>query len=1434
MGRLVDVVVAQRRHGRYSEGNSTWYGSWEDTRTIKINRDKLTTSVISLSQTRYGESGIAGLQINRTYDWTSDSDHRNTPTTYRLFKGSSYNDGDRSEDSSVNSLPLPENPEDCRYSQSNRCGVGSASAWAAQQAAYSLFTNTQTLTEDQIIQFANPIGTSSFNVVIYDTEQLALATYNEVRATGQYSINSDLNDTSQRFKLICIVEEKFTADKTPPSIAIQFKTSTTTLSGSTTEDASDITTQVNLAETNTFKSAWITVERDGTTILNQDALPVIAELPAPLYFEYLVSYTDERNHFDIPGEYTVTVFAEDWSGNSRTETETLEVIGPPMTCNTWTGNSGIPADLIVGVTSTKVDSYNHMNTHPDWMRGTIVLESGEDPSTYSSTDWVEVLRAALYHIDNAHQAPFDPKYAFIEYQKHSDGSNYLYYHAFPQYSSTAIDVISNQIEADVETKLDRAANNSLTQKVITYGFCNPHAKAEEGDSWSADIPLPSWISTDPNCQYDYTVGVTNSFLNGRASNLVSSDSFTFEADKMYGTFEVSNSTDLFNVVQDVIAKSNGEFLSKNYRYITLIHPAANSVIWGIRATVKLADLWTTAFPNDPAATYTVFGYCDNSTNVSTGNNAATPIPPPTAPSGTGTFGSVGLGTRDQTKSLDGVIEGYFLGNATVVTPELVINRNWNRTSMKDAMCVDTTNFYNYLGHYIAPSEALSEGPFENDLTRSSDNSEVSSPGPLSFGSIEPEETDRRVMKIVASSRAKGDIARATDKNTHYDLKEQPNPSGSSFEASGGSGEPAFSGKDSNGTGVRGVPAVVWGLNELLESYDVDSEDSIIQCMNSDTQYNKDLHQDFSAFTEYVWGNDTSKLYRKSGDVADDIRSDNWGDPTERFQTGVELEIVVKANNDRGRSDAGVGFGNLNRRSTNDTKSWAKIWIGDKDDLSETTVTSDPNFPVLHEFLNPHFSTGRVGFGNGDKSTRTFHVRVNRKPHEDALRIYVQGYISGNRRGELSPKGFIDSTGQIFGFEDLFDQWLPGWLNIDVTIPPTDFGIKVGIKDAFVSIGKQIDNTLNTLFGNIFDIFNRGINLIMNTVFGFLFALMRESYAETYHSKLEIEVREVKVYDSKFEDEDIERHPATKYFDGMNDPLAYPYTQFHYPFVDANRFRVFGKKYYHSLPFMKNEVKTGNPQSSSRVLTKNRYFVANLFRLTYETNIGVFYEYLLRQTNKTSGEKDFNYNTKLEGHQDHEDSNSPILKQKKSVYDLMMPSNDDSFKDLIENGLEEITCFSGLNDAVGFPGAEDSKIENKSTNKITDSDYSDIYSKYGITGGSIDNITKIIGKFDDIADILDEDDGYLLSKWTEKVREDYVGLGSTTPPRNLSYKIMEFILWYLQPNGIAQETRLAASSLFEYEKISEQDIDAYDHTVTMPTSPPLIINGDVYERQCPES
>ena len=79
--------------------------------------------------------------------------------------------------------------------------------------------------------------------------------------------------------------------------------------------------------------------------------------------------------------------------------------------------------------------------------------------------------------------------------------------------------------------------------------------------------------------------------------------------------------------------------------------------------------------------------------------------------------------------------------------------------------------------------------------------------------------------------------------------------------------------------------------------------------------------------------------------------------------------------------------------------------------------------------------------------------------------------------------------------------------------------------------------------------------------------MRESYAETYHSKLEIEVREVKVYDSKFEDEDIERHPATKYFDGMNYEAISEILDTSVGALKAS--------YHHAVKKIKTKLKDGN-------------------------------------------------------------------------------------------------------------------------------------------------------------------------------------------------------------------------------------------------------------------
>ena len=74
--------------------------------------------------------------------------------------------------------------------------------------------------------------------------------------------------------------------------------------------------------------------------------------------------------------------------------------------------------------------------------------------------------------------------------------------------------------------------------------------------------------------------------------------------------------------------------------------------------------------------------------------------------------------------------------------------------------------------------------------------------------------------------------------------------------------------------------------------------------------------------------------------------------------------------------------------------------------------------------------------------------------------------------------------------------------------------------------------------------------------------------------------------------------------------------------------------------------------------------------------------------------------------------------------------------------------------------------------------------------------------------------------------------STGESKNLSYKIIEFILWYLEPNGIVEQTRLSVNSLLEYEKILDEDIIDFKNTPsTKDFRDYHIIGTEVYDREC---
>ena len=1181
----------------------------------------------------------------------------------------------------------------------------------------------------------------------------------------------------------------------------------------------DGTVTIKVEETDPVYNSGI---RDVNIIVKKDSVEVSNNtLPVTTSTSLILTTYTTPESISGQGDHEIIVTATDRAGNSATSHWTRTIPEPPMTCTNWNGTGvanveGKNSDLISAFDSTvSITGINANHTSS----ATIT----KSPSSLTETEFVEVLQAF-----------------FFEYEDIIESDSLKYFILFYLPSTSAIQWIGAADQSSANDFVDIVRGFPVpVEEIITYGFCKTGATEGAGQD-AFPSTAPDYLSSSCD-KFPGNAGVSSVFLQGIDYNIISNvQSITVEDKQFLGSFEVAevDSVDKYKLIQDFLYQNP---IDSKFKYFALKKNSPTE--YEVQAAVSIKHLWKDDFElAHPPHTYTVFGYCDTRPGITNGSNGEIPPePPPEPPEEEIAFGDVGLGTKSN-RGVKEIIEGYSLGTAVAVTPELVVNKDWNwasEQSIENAMCVNRENFYNYLGHYIAPTDALTKGPFENDLTRCVDGTVSSTPAPFEFGGFEPKETERMVLRAIGSSKGKGDKARYKAVNypgsssatqSNYDITP-----GSSKATLKGTGNP-FTNMDmeDSPTGDRGISPVKYDLEDFLSEYGISDENQLIVPDNSNgITYNHDLRQEFSVFTEYVWGNFSNTFYdsTSTSGLDTDKKPDVWGDPQKEFQTGVELEITVRANNDRGRSDAGISFGSLNRRATNDTHAWGKVWIGDIDDQSkdDPIIPDNSKYPVLYEFYNPHFSTGRLDFGNGAKATKTFHVRINRKPHERALRIYVQGFFRGNRRGELSPASFIPSPEKIFDLEHAARQLVPGFLDLSqfggdlISLP----NFNKPIADWIGGVFANVDNVLNNMVNFIVSAANFTFNLITNSIFGFLFALMGESYVDTYHSEIEIEVKELKTYKSEFEDEQVEMHPATKYFGDTSDPLAYIYTQYHYPFVDANRFRVFGKKFHHDKPLLENEIKTGKSIKASRVIKENRYYIPNLFRLTYETNIGVFYELMLKQLSENPASKDdHNYNIKTVGHETVKDSDEKILEQEECIYDVMFPTDLSIMPGLL-GGLGSNTT-SSFN--VNISGKDPSKIQDKKTNEIGVHEYKDALSDHGISAASIADVDRIIGSFADTKSAIAAN-GYDLNKWMAHNHTNFQGLDSGDP-RNLCFKIAEFILWYLNPNGIAQQTRLSASTLHEYEKITKKDIDDHDPNVpTSPDSQPMIVNGEIYERQC---
>ena len=517
----------------------------------------------------------------------------------------------------------------------------------------------------------------------------------------------------------------------------------------------------------------------------------------------------------------------------------------------------------------------------------------------------------------------------------------------------------------------------------------------------------------------------------------------------------------------------------------------------------------------------------------------------------------------------------------------------------------------------------------------------------------------------------------------------------------------------------------------------------------------------------------------------------WGDTKNPFEISVTFMITVSLQNEKSEQN----FDGI----TQETSSSVKVWAGSANDV-------DPASGTLKTYYNPIFSTGDIQEGNGGSTTQVFTLTVNRKPTDTQILF----------NGDISATGWNRKwSNRSWGANDLILATIPipGGGNVEVKIDG----------------GAVISTLLSPILA------------ILDEIFGRL-------YEKRFRAESNYNIKVISRKFANFDAQDIQRHPAQKFLTSSDifDPKAYIYTQFHYPYFDSDPFKVFGSTFYYDKPYLQNESVGGNSYTASRELKAHRYVVTNLSRVMYETNIGVFYEFMLRQLNGSATSTDLNFHIKLANHTTTVNSDTQILSQEPDVYSTILPTDNDLIPNAMTTGLGTSSCFDPSNSFLSSLSYDASKVSYSDQFNLSPNPYSDVYTKYNIgtkassfSSARIAEINSIIGDFSATSTALAATNGYKVQTWADKCASaDYVGLSSSSTAKNLSWKLIEFILWYLDTDGIASETRLSAKSLFEYEKIVNSDIQNYDTTADVDaagnavTPDQIVVVGDtIYEKVC---
>ena len=530
----------------------------------------------------------------------------------------------------------------------------------------------------------------------------------------------------------------------------------------------------------------------------------------------------------------------------------------------------------------------------------------------------------------------------------------------------------------------------------------------------------------------------------------------------------------------------------------------------------------------------------------------------------------------------------------------------------------------------------------------------------------------------------------------------------------------------------------------------------------------------------------------------------WGSATETFETEVTFSVQLKIANERvPGSITGdyqptgaklvVWCGDGNDWNKNKDSGSYYSYNGDIDDMGGGRNASKS----LMKFYNQFWSSGVISAHNDGKFDRTYSVTIQRPPFGKEIIFNGAFYVRGG-------KMYIDLVSQIPK---------PGILNLLNGI---------GIGPFSLSIGDKIWDVV------MFPI--RIIETILNLIFG-----SSEKYKGLCSATLHKIGRVTHTMDSNA----IKGYPAYMNWGGMSE-WSYLYNQFEYPTFDRNPCfpsrNIFGgfTKPYFDNEVIENQYYYSSPYYDTKFGRKYKYFIPNLFRLTFETNPGVFLEKLAKQHEGKHPLSKFNFLTKLQHHTTYTDPNTVTDPwQMKPYFDqIMFPTNFTNWNDFIENGWGDDAKTLNPTFLKKFI-ASATKVDN-GISETMPAEYSSVFNTYPkIDVNSISEINKIIGDHKTIRDILRSDKGYELNTWTDLCRSSDFGTLSSDDPKNLSYKIIEFMLWYLDQDGIAYKTRNSVKACIDYEIELDRIIE--DQKNTPDTGDDLdryhVIGTQLYDREC---